>query len=165
MPAHCSLLMAEVPLSVSRSMSTSSAGIWKTLKCARRRMASRCSAVVILIGSTILILNGSMIVFMLFFVPTLHLPGNMRCSLADVIIGADPSVIEGSVNPFGLHLFPDVGGRVAESELPAQRVNAGGFSDQTGNIMLALAVGPDFQRLCGICFSPGGSRHVLWLLA
>src|SRR5579872_1699102 len=63
MPAHCSLLMADVPLSVSRSMITSSAGMRKPLKCARRRIVSRCSGVVSLMGSTILILNGSMIVF------------------------------------------------------------------------------------------------------
>ena len=63
MPAHCSLLIADVPLSVSRSMMTSSAGIWNRLKWARRRIASRSAGVVSLIGSTILILNGSMIVF------------------------------------------------------------------------------------------------------
>ncbi len=63
MPAHCSLDIAAVPLSVSRSIITSSAGIWKTLKCARRRIASRSAGVVSLIGSTILILNGSMMVF------------------------------------------------------------------------------------------------------
>src|SRR2546426_1138937 len=73
MPAHCSLLMAAVPLSVSKSMITSSAGIWKTLKCARRKMSSLCCGVVSLIGSTILILNGSIIVFMLNAVLR-HLP-------------------------------------------------------------------------------------------
>ena len=45
-------------------MITSSAGIWNRLKCAPRKIASRSSGVVSLIGSTILILNGSMIVFM-----------------------------------------------------------------------------------------------------
>ena len=54
--------VAEVPLSVNRSIRTSSAGTWNRLKWASRRISSRCSEVVSRIGSTILILNGSMIV-------------------------------------------------------------------------------------------------------
>jgi hypothetical protein len=46
-------------------MSTSSAGIRKTLKKAPRRISSRWAGVVSLIGSTILILNGSMMVFLI----------------------------------------------------------------------------------------------------
>src|SRR5436190_1196062 len=64
MPAHCSALIAEVPLSVSRSMSTSSAGMRNGFRCALRRINSRSAGVVSLIGSTILMRNGSMIVFM-----------------------------------------------------------------------------------------------------
>ena len=52
-----------VPLSVKRSMSTSSAGIRNGLKWAERMIASRSCGVVSRIGSTILILNGSIIVF------------------------------------------------------------------------------------------------------
>ena len=55
--------MAEVPLSVSRSISTSSAGIRNGLKWAARRMSARSAGVVMRTGSTILIRNGSMIVF------------------------------------------------------------------------------------------------------
>src|SRR5262245_56970977 len=73
MPAHCSLDMADVPLSVSRSMSTSSAGIWKGLKWARRRISSRWAGVVSLIGSTILILKGSMITLVDITSPSLYL--------------------------------------------------------------------------------------------
>ena len=72
MPAHCSLDIAAVPLSVSRSMSTSSAGIRNGLKWASRRIAARSPVVVTRIGSTILIRNGSMMVFMV--------PGLRRCS-------------------------------------------------------------------------------------
>ncbi len=64
MPAHWSALMAAVPLSVSRSISTSSAGTMKMLYPPRRMISSRSAAVVNLIGSTDLILNGSMMVFM-----------------------------------------------------------------------------------------------------
>src|SRR3954468_8966303 len=45
-------------------MMTDSDGIWNRLKCAALKIPSRSSGVVSLIGSTILILNGSMIVFM-----------------------------------------------------------------------------------------------------
>src|SRR5688572_408335 len=64
MPAHCSLDMADVPLSVSRSMRTASAGSRNGFRWAAGRCCSRCSRVVIRTGSTILIRNGSMIVFM-----------------------------------------------------------------------------------------------------
>ncbi len=62
--AHCSALIADVPLSVSRSMSTSSALSRKTLYPASRRLASRSAGVVRRTGSTVLILNGSMMVRM-----------------------------------------------------------------------------------------------------
>ena len=64
MPAHWSALIAAVPLSVNRSISTSSAGTRNRLYPPFLRTSSRCSTVVNLIGSTDLILNGSMMVFM-----------------------------------------------------------------------------------------------------
>jgi len=51
MPAHCSDDIAPVPLSVSRSM-TSSARTRNRLNPGSRRMASRCSGVIMRIGST-----------------------------------------------------------------------------------------------------------------
>ena len=55
--------MAPVPLSVNRSISTLWAWMLNTLKWAARSIFSRCSLVVMHKGSTILILKGSMIVF------------------------------------------------------------------------------------------------------
>lgn len=59
MPAHCRSLIADVPLSVKRSMETLSAGTWKRLYPASRSSLSRSCPVVRRIGSTTLILNGS----------------------------------------------------------------------------------------------------------
>src|SRR2546430_1229163 len=64
MRAHCKLLMAPVPLSVNRSMSTSSAGIRNMLNPAARTIASRSCGVRICNGSTTLIRKGSMMGFM-----------------------------------------------------------------------------------------------------
>jgi Na+-transporting methylmalonyl-CoA/oxaloacetate decarboxylase beta subunit len=58
------LLIALAPESVSRSMITSTPWMRNGLKCAARRIASRCAAVVMRIGSTDFMRNGSMIVFM-----------------------------------------------------------------------------------------------------
>ena len=63
MPAHCSELMAPVPESVSRSMSTSSDASRKGLYPDAIRCACRWLRVVMRSGSTDLILNGSMIVW------------------------------------------------------------------------------------------------------
>ena len=63
-PAHCAALMAPVPLSVRRSMITSRAWRRNTLKSAARMSASLSWRVVSRSGSTLLILNGSMRVFM-----------------------------------------------------------------------------------------------------
>src|SRR5437762_1792869 len=62
-PAHSRALMAPVPLSVRRSMRTSSGRILKGLKPAARITRSRSSGVVSRIGSTTLIRKGSMMVF------------------------------------------------------------------------------------------------------
>jgi len=62
MPAHCALLMAPVPLSVSRSMMTSSERRAKMLNPASEMRPVRSSHVLSLIGSTALIRNGSMMV-------------------------------------------------------------------------------------------------------
>src|SRR6516164_3639939 len=59
---HCQVLIAPVPESVSRSIRTSSAGNRKRLLCAARSCCSRSSRVVHRMGSTLLILKGSMIV-------------------------------------------------------------------------------------------------------
>src|SRR5271165_3517001 len=69
MAAHCAVDIAPVPESVSRSMSTSSAGSRKRLKCAARRNSSRCSRVVQRIGSTLLMRNGSMTVLVSMEIP------------------------------------------------------------------------------------------------
>ncbi len=61
--AHCSALIAPVPLSVSRSISTCSAAILNSLKPALRKTSSRYSGVASRLGSTALIRKGSMIVF------------------------------------------------------------------------------------------------------
>jgi hypothetical protein len=62
--AHCSELIAAVPLSVSRSISTSSARSRKAFQWAVRSFCSRSARVVSRIGSTDLILKGSMMVRM-----------------------------------------------------------------------------------------------------
>ena len=62
--------MADVPLSVKKSMITWSLFNKKVLKCAAFKNSTRSLSVLILIDSTDLILNGSMIVLnsiMLFF--------------------------------------------------------------------------------------------------
>jgi hypothetical protein len=59
--AHCSLDIALAPLSVRRSMSTSSARTANRLKPAASRISSRSACVVRRIGSTDLIRKGSMI--------------------------------------------------------------------------------------------------------
>src|ERR1043165_656903 len=59
MPAHCLSLSAPVPLSVSKSINTSSEWRRKGLYPLLRSASCRYSSVVILIGSTILIRNGS----------------------------------------------------------------------------------------------------------
>src|SRR6185503_5513140 len=56
------MLMADVPLSVSRSISTSFECRRNGLQCACLSNLLRCYLVVIEIGSTVLIRNGSMIV-------------------------------------------------------------------------------------------------------
>src|ERR1044072_5099246 len=66
MPAHCSELIAPVPLSVNRPMSTSSPRRAKRLWPAVAVACSRSSRVVIRIGSTEGIRNGSMIVLYSF---------------------------------------------------------------------------------------------------
>src|SRR5450755_1101940 len=60
--AHCSALIAPVPLSVNRSIKTSSARSRNGLKPTSCRKHSRSARVVILIGSTDLMRNGSIIV-------------------------------------------------------------------------------------------------------
>ena len=62
--AHCSELIAAVPLSVSRSISTSSARRRKAFQWAARSFCSRSARVVSRMGSTDLILKGSMMVRM-----------------------------------------------------------------------------------------------------
>ncbi len=61
-PAHCSALMAAVPLSVSRSIITSSERSENRFSPAWRSRASRSARVVIRIGSTTLTRWGSMMV-------------------------------------------------------------------------------------------------------
>src|SRR5438270_7493481 len=63
MAAHWAVDMALVPESVSRSIRISLAGIWNRLKPACSRSRSRCSRVVWRSGSTLLMRNGSMMVF------------------------------------------------------------------------------------------------------
>ncbi len=74
MPAHCSALMAPVPLSVSRSIRTSSAGMRKTFMPARSSASSRCWWVVMRMGSTTLIRKGSIMVFMAVRIPRFAWP-------------------------------------------------------------------------------------------
>ncbi len=64
MPAHCRLLIAPVPLSVSKSINTSSDGNQEHVEAGLRTIASRSSRVRMCRGSTTLIRNGSMMVFM-----------------------------------------------------------------------------------------------------
>jgi len=61
-PAHCSELIAPVPESVRRSISTLADASRKRLYPAFLSKAARSSREVMRIGSTVLILNGSMIV-------------------------------------------------------------------------------------------------------
>src|SRR5260370_28993535 len=63
MAAHCAVDMALVPESVSRSIRISFAGMRKRLRPASCSNRSRCSRVVKRSGSTLLMRNGSMMVF------------------------------------------------------------------------------------------------------
>ena len=63
MPDHWAADMAPVPESVSRSMMTSSALRRKRLWWAAASAAARCSRVVKRMGSTVLMRNGSMMVW------------------------------------------------------------------------------------------------------
>src|SRR5690606_9568083 len=74
MAAHCSVLIAEVPESVSRSIRTFSDRNLNTFKKASLRSFCLSSKVLSLIGSTVFILKGSIIVLNSeFIVPTLEL--------------------------------------------------------------------------------------------
>ena len=70
MPAHCSVDIADVPLSVNKSMMTSLECSKKGLKWAARRKTSRSAGVVILMRSTLLMRKGSMIVLNSIFLRT-----------------------------------------------------------------------------------------------
>src|ERR1043166_4768128 len=133
MAAHCSVDMALVPESVSRSMRMSLAGIWKRLNPASSRRRSRCSRVGCRSGSTLLMRNGSMMVFIGLIMRIVNPKGNY-------------SFVKG-ISPYSAGAVASRGFEIEHARIqPALPLRAG-FAAVDRHLK---ALGRPRQALCGI---------------